>query len=88
MGSAAPAIWSSTMMTDRQIGVDVRIAPESGRIRDSRSMSQKCQKATYAPQQDLRFMRLFGGPSFEEIPAPRLAAILAADGSWLADGRR
>jgi hypothetical protein len=50
--------------------------------------SELCQKATYAPQQDLRFMRLFGGPSFEEIPARRLAAILAADGSWLADGRR
>src|SRR5262245_20886415 len=42
--------------------------------------SARCQKATYAPQQDLRFMRLFGGPAFEEIPARRLPAILAADG--------
>jgi hypothetical protein len=30
----------------RQFAVDVRIAPESGRIRDGRSTSQKCHKPT------------------------------------------
>ncbi len=30
----------------RQLAVDVRIAPESGRIRDTRSTSQKCQNRT------------------------------------------
>src|SRR6266542_6252617 len=35
----------------RQLAVDVRIAPESGRLRDTRSTSQKCQIQTHAPQQ-------------------------------------
>ncbi len=30
----------------RQLAVDVRIAPENGRIRDTRSTSQKCQQET------------------------------------------